>query len=113
MASPIEANWKKGHQDYRGDAQMNRLKAFAISSCLGLLAVAFLPSSRADEWNKKTVLTVNEQIAIPGAVLEPGKYVMKLADSQSNRSRSRTTGSSRPAKPSSAIGKCRPGSPGH
>jgi hypothetical protein len=85
MASPIEANWKKGHQDYRGDAQMNRLKAFAISSCLGLLAVAFLPSSRADEWNKKTVLTVNEQIAIPGAVLEPGKYVMKLADSQSNR----------------------------
>jgi hypothetical protein len=64
---------------------MNRLKAFAISSCLGLLAVLFLPSSRADEWNKKTVLTVNEPVAIPGAVLEPGKYVMKLADSQSNR----------------------------
>ena len=64
---------------------MNRLKALAISSCLGLLALAFLPSSRADEWNKKTILTVNEPLAIPGTVLQPGKYVIKLADSQSNR----------------------------
>jgi hypothetical protein len=64
---------------------MNRLKAFAIASCLGLLAVAFLPSSKADEWNKKTIMTINEPLAIPGKVLQPGKYVMKLADSQSNR----------------------------
>jgi hypothetical protein len=40
---------------------------------------------QADEWNKKTILTVNESISVPNKVLPPGKYVMKLMDSQSNR----------------------------
>jgi LPXTG-motif cell wall-anchored protein len=39
----------------------------------------------ADAWNKKTVLDVKETILIPGKELPPGKYVMKLMDSQSNR----------------------------
>jgi hypothetical protein len=39
----------------------------------------------ADEWNKKTILTVNEPIQVPNKVLPPGKYVMKLMDSPSNR----------------------------
>jgi hypothetical protein len=40
---------------------------------------------QADAWNKKTQLTVNETIEVPGATLTPGKYVVKLVDSQSNR----------------------------
>jgi hypothetical protein len=44
-----------------------------------------VPSLLADEWNKKTVLTVNEPIQVPGATLQPGKYVMKLADSVTDR----------------------------
>jgi hypothetical protein len=39
----------------------------------------------ADTWNKKTILTVNEEIQVPGRVLVPGKYVMKLVDSLSDR----------------------------
>ena len=39
----------------------------------------------ADAWNKKTILTVNETVLVPGATLTPGKYVMKLVDSLSNR----------------------------
>jgi hypothetical protein len=62
---------------------MNRL-ALAVAS-LGLLGIALAPSARADEWNKKTILTVNETIQIPNKVLPPGKYVMKLMDSPSNR----------------------------
>jgi hypothetical protein len=58
-------------------------KSFAAASCLGLLTV--VPSALADQWNKKTILTVNEPIAVPGKVLQPGKYVMKLMDSPSNR----------------------------
>ena len=38
-----------------------------------------------DAWNKKTFLTVNETIQVPGAVLPPGKYVIKLLDSLSDR----------------------------
>jgi hypothetical protein len=56
----------------------------AIAS-VGLLGIALAPSMQADEWNKKTILTVNESISVPNKVLPPGKYVMKLMDSQSNR----------------------------
>jgi LPXTG-motif cell wall-anchored protein len=57
--------------------------ALAIASCLGL-AIAMSPA-RADEWNKKTTLTVSETIQIRDTVLEPGQYVLKLLDSQSDR----------------------------
>jgi hypothetical protein len=39
----------------------------------------------ADQWNKKTYITVNEAIQVPGKVLQPGRYVMRLMESQSNR----------------------------
>ena len=41
--------------------------------------------SHASTWNKLTRLTVHEPIAVPGAVLKPGEYVVKLADSPANR----------------------------
>jgi hypothetical protein len=51
--------------------------------CLAIAGSAAM--LRADAWNKKTHLTVNEAIEIPGATLSPGKYVVKLVDSQSDR----------------------------
>jgi len=57
-------------------------KAFAAATCLGLLTIS---SAMADQWNKKTYLTVNEPVSVPGKVLQPGRYVMKLLDSPSNR----------------------------
>jgi len=63
---------------------INRMKAFAAVSCLGVASL--IPQiALADQWNKKTILTVNEPIQVPGKVLQPGKYVMKLLDSPSNR----------------------------
>jgi hypothetical protein len=56
----------------------------AIAS-IGLLGVAFAPSGRADEWNKKTTLTVSESFQVPNKVLPPGTYVIKLLDSPSDR----------------------------
>src|SRR6266700_3584353 len=58
--------------------------ALAVAS-IGVLGIAFAPNARADEWNKKTILTVNETIQVPNKVLPPGKYVIKLLDSPSNR----------------------------
>jgi hypothetical protein len=40
---------------------------------------------QADDWDKKTTITVNETILIPGRSLPPGKYVMKLATIGSER----------------------------
>jgi len=62
---------------------MKRL-LLALAS-IGLLAVAFAPRTRADDWNKRTTLTVNQPIEVPGAVLPAGKYVVKLLDSASDR----------------------------
>jgi len=50
-----------------------------------MLGVALSSSARADEWNKKTVLTVSEPIQVPNQVLPPGTYVIKLLDSPSDR----------------------------
>jgi len=58
---------------------------FAFGSCLALMLVGLSPNAHGDAWNKKTILTVNEQIQVPNKMLEPGKYVFKLADSQSDR----------------------------
>ena len=64
----------------------NPFKLFAMFSCVALLVAGLSPAARADVWNKKTILTVNERIQVPNnTILEPGKYVFKLADSQSDR----------------------------
>jgi hypothetical protein len=62
---------------------MTRL-VVALAS-VGLLGIAVAPSARADEWNKLTVMTVNEPIQVPNKVLPPGTYVVKLLDSPSDR----------------------------
>jgi len=64
---------------------MSHLKVFALASCVGLFSAAFAPALKADQWNKRTILTVNEAIQVPNKTLQPGKYVMRLLDSPSNR----------------------------
>jgi hypothetical protein len=62
---------------------MNSIRVMALTS---LAAVATLaPTLKADEWDKKTILTVNETIQLPNATLQPGTYTFKLLDSQSDR----------------------------
>ena len=51
-----------------------------------LLTTALTPVAKADEWDKKTVITTTQPIQIQGKVLEPGQYVMKLVASPSDRS---------------------------
>jgi hypothetical protein len=45
----------------------------------------FVNPARADQWNKKTILTFSQPIEIPGKVLPAGTYVFKLLDSPSYR----------------------------
>jgi hypothetical protein len=57
-----------------------------LFSSLALLAAAGVATpARADQWDKKTIMTINEAVQVPNKVLEPGTYVFKLADSQSDR----------------------------
>lgn len=59
------------------------MKSQIVVGAAALLVV--IGVSSADQWNKKTILDVKETILVPGKELPPGKYVMKLLDSQSNR----------------------------
>lgn len=58
--------------------------ALAITG-VGLLGTSFVPKAHADAWDKMTVVTVNEPIIAGSKVLDPGTYVWKLLDSQSDR----------------------------
>jgi len=57
-------------------------KMFTGMICLMLLGgTFFVPKGRADESDRKTIVTVNQPIQVPGKVLPAGTYVFKLPDS--------------------------------
>jgi hypothetical protein len=56
-------------------------KMIAGMICLMLLGGTYLvPKVRAGESDKKTTVTINEPIQVPGKVLSAGTYVFKLLD---------------------------------
>ena len=63
-----------------------------ISRILGLVLGALLlsailsPVAKPDAFDKKTEVTFDQQVEIPGWTLQPGTYVFKLIRSISNRS---------------------------
>jgi hypothetical protein len=68
--------------------KLYRFKAVAMVFCLSLLVLTFLPSAKADEWNKKTTVTFTQPVEVPGVgaqILPAGTYVFKLLDSPSDR----------------------------
>jgi hypothetical protein len=67
---------------------MNRFKFVAMIFCLSLMALASLPSMKADDWNRKTVVTFSAPVEVPGVgaqTLPAGTYVFKILDSSSDR----------------------------
>jgi hypothetical protein len=65
-----------------------RMKMAKAAFCLlaaTVLGAAVLPSARADEWNKKTVVTFSQAVEVPGKVLPADTYTFQLLDSPSDR----------------------------
>lgn len=60
-------------------------RLIVVVSCMLLAGTMFVPSSQASEWSKKTVLTLNKPIEVPGAALPAGTYVFKLAGGPADR----------------------------
>jgi len=57
------------------------LSLFAVT----LMSAVMLPNAQADTWNKKTVVTFNQPVEIPGRILPAGTYTFKLLDSPADR----------------------------
>ena len=69
---------------------MKSLLAFNLRTVVALSGVwlatgAVVYRAQADEWDKKTILTVNQPIQVRDKLLQPGTYVFKLLNSQSDR----------------------------
>ena len=63
------------------------MKRFVMYSVLGLLLTTgfAIPRAKADSWDRQTMLTVETPVSFQGVVLLPGKYIMQLQDSNTNR----------------------------
>jgi hypothetical protein len=67
---------------------MNRFKVVAIIFCLSLVALAFPPSAKATDLDKKTKVTFSVPVEVPGVgaqVLPAGTYIFKIMDSYGDR----------------------------
>src|SRR5579872_627129 len=58
----------------------------AVTVCGMALALSVLaPRARADQWDKRTILTIQQTVQITDKVLPPGQYVLQLLNSPSSR----------------------------
>ncbi|MGA2609363.1 MAG: hypothetical protein ABSH01_18120 [Terriglobia bacterium] len=67
---------------------MDRFRVVVMIFCLSLVALALLPSARADEWNNRTTVTFSGPVEVPGVgaqTLPAGTYVFKLLESPADR----------------------------
>jgi hypothetical protein len=67
---------------------MKLLRGLGIVVCLAVLCLLVVFNARADDWNRKTVITFNDPVEVPGVGqhnLPAGTYVFKILDSQSDR----------------------------
>jgi len=53
--------------------------AVALTWCLGTT------SATADEWNRETILTIDQPLVVPGATLTPGTYTFTLGNENTSR----------------------------
>jgi hypothetical protein len=67
---------------------MKLLKGIAIGLCLTVLCLIVAPKAKADDMDRKTVVTFSGPVEVPGVgaqVLPAGTYVFKVLDSPSDR----------------------------
>jgi len=68
-------------KSYRTKSGMSLAVVCALAASAGVMAFR----AQADEWDKKTIMTIDQPIQITDTYLEPGTYVLKLLNSSSDR----------------------------
>lgn len=59
---------------------------FPVLVAAVFFALSFTPMAIADNWDKKTIVTFDQDVEIPGQVLPAGTYVFKLLRLNADRS---------------------------
>jgi hypothetical protein len=64
---------------------MRIVRAIQVSVCAAVLCATCVIATKADTWDKKTIVTFSDAVEIPGQILPAGTYVFKLFNSLSDR----------------------------
>jgi hypothetical protein len=75
-------------KDLQEGTNMSNFRKFQIGLCAAVLFAALGPAAlhaRADNWDRKTLVTFDGPVEIPGQVLPPGTYVFKLVNLPDSR----------------------------
>jgi len=59
---------------------MKSVRGVVFALCAALLFAVFVPGARADQFDKKVIVTFSMAVGVPGRVLPAGTYVFKLVD---------------------------------
>jgi hypothetical protein len=90
ICRPRKAN-RRLQDPSKEEEEVKLINGLITVSCMALIGAVLAPSVRADDWNRKTVITFSGPVEIPGVhlagwgVLPAGTYVFKILDSQSDR----------------------------
>jgi hypothetical protein len=67
---------------------MTMLKGLGIGLCITVLCLLVAPNAKADQFDRKTVVTFSGPVEVPGVgaqILPAGTYIFKVLDSPSDR----------------------------
>jgi len=64
---------------------MQTARGVVFALCTVLFCAAVAPGARADQWDRKTIVTFSDSVEVPGQVLPAGTYIFKLADTICDR----------------------------
>ena len=64
---------------------MRTLTTVVLALCAAALFGILSPNAAASEWDKKTMVTFDHPVEIPGVVLVPGTYVFDLENTVGDR----------------------------
>src|SRR6266568_7468792 len=75
----------RSSQSNQEGCSMQILRVVIFTVCTVLFCAILAPGARADQWDKKTIVTFGDAVEIPGQVLPAGTYVFKLDDTLADR----------------------------
>ena len=61
-----------------------RLPVF-VALAVSLISSAFVPSLKASESDRKTIITISQPVSVEGTMLPAGKYVLRMLDTSTGR----------------------------
>jgi hypothetical protein len=83
--SRVLGKWQPPKRFRKESKIMNKIRLFAVAvTCAATMSV-LSPTMSAGLWDKRTIVTFSGAVEVPGTILQPGRYIMKLVDSPSDR----------------------------